>query len=444
MESQSTETIMTPPSLMKVPARAWMLAVAMSVATSAQPQSPPPAKNELKAGGFGASQGVFRTFGSGSDGLSELGARLKDPQERAKMRAEHRESIAASHYGVADALQLDAATLDKLIELLTDQQMTRSEAFYRNFSTRAPASDPRKEAHAEAERMTRQINAQREVLGQEKFERYQALQPSLGRRTQVRELEERFGEADKLSGAQRERLVELLHEELTKSIEQSHPLHFRRATLAGSLSDMPSPEELQRTSQLQAIRVNEETWRERPESNRELRESAAEFLTERQLAMLAQLHAEELASLQQRIEQMRVEAGLSPTIPEQPQVVEVRPQAVTRDVKVSLKVAVDDESPRYLATVVTSGKTVSLKVSEVLVLEATPVVFDNDFYMLHLEYFETGVTGKRSIGSSGQGGQLKPQDPQMRAFQINHGGGTSVLAGSKGYAVELSAFVEAT
>ena len=153
---------MTPPSLMKVPARAWMLAVAMSVATSAQPQSPPPADNELKAGGFGASQGVFRTFGSGSDGLSKLGARLKDPQERAKMRAEHRESIVASHYGVAEALQLDAATMDKLIELLTDQQMKQSEDFYRNFTTRAPAREPRKELHDEAERMTQQIDDQLE------------------------------------------------------------------------------------------------------------------------------------------------------------------------------------------------------------------------------------------------------------------------------------------
>ena len=133
--------------------------------------------------------------------------------------------------------------------------------------------------HAKAERMTQQINAQREVLGQEKFERYQALQSCLGRRHQVREFHELFGEADKLSGAQRERLVELLHEQLTKSIEQSRPLHFQRATLARVLSDMPSPEELQRTSQLQAIMVNEQTWRESPESNRELRKRAAEFLT---------------------------------------------------------------------------------------------------------------------------------------------------------------------
>lgn len=438
---------MKPPSLMKVPARGWVLAAAMSVATSAQPQSPPPVKSESNSIEFVASDGVLQTFGSGSTTMADMLARLEDPQQRARMREEQRNSIAASHYGVADALQLDAATLDKLIELLTDQQMQQTEDFYRKFSARGPAADFRKQAHAEAEHLTQQINAQRELLGQEKLERYQSLRPALGRRAQVREFEQRLGDSDKLNSTQRERLVELLHDQLTRSIERAHPAQLNHKLLESMLLDRgpgASPEELRRSSQLQTIRANEETWREMPESDRELRKRAAEFLTERQLAVLAQMHAEQLASKRQQIEWMRIEAGLSPTIPEQPQAIEQRPETVTRNVKVTLKAAVDNESPRYLTTVVSSGKTVSLKISEALVLEATPVVYDNDYYMLKLEYFETGVRGKRLIGSSGSGSQLKPEDPQTRALHMSAGGSPNVLAGSKGYAVELNSFVEAT
>jgi hypothetical protein len=438
---------MKPPSLMKVPARGWVLAAAMSVATSAQPQSPPPMKSESNSIEFVASDGELRTFGSGSTTMADMLARLEDPQQRAQMREEQRNSIAASHYGVADALQLDAATFDKFIELLTDQQMQHTENFYRKFSARGPAADFRKRAHADAEHLTQQINAQRELLGQEKLERYQALQPGVGRRAQVREFEQRLGDSDKLNSMQRERLVELLQDQVTRSIERAHPVNLDRKLLQSMLLDRgpgASPEELRRSSQLQTIRANEETWREMPESDRELRERAAEFLTERQLAVLAQMQAEQLASKRQQIEWMRIEAGLSPTIPEQPQVVEQRPQTVTRNVKVTLQAAVDNESPRYLTTVVSSGKTVTLKISEALVLEATPVVYDNDYYMLKLQYFENGVTGKRLIGSSGSGSQLKPEDPQTRALHMSAGGGANVLAGSKGYAVELNSFVEAT
>jgi hypothetical protein len=398
---------------------------------------------------FVASDGAFRgTFGSGSQAMADMLARYEDPQQRAKMREEQRQSTVDSHYGAADTLQLDAAAFDKLIDLLTDQQMERSERFFREFATRVPPGDPKNRMHTEAERVTKEIEALREVLGQEKLERYQALQSSLGQRRQIRELDQRLGDSDKLNGTQRERLVELLHEQLMASIERNQPLTFHRSRshspFSNPLHGMPSQEELQRSSLLQTIASNEEIWREMPESNRQLRERAAEFLTERQLAMLAQMHAETLAGQQRTIEQMRMQAGLIATIPEQPQVVEVPPAAVNRDVKLSIKVAVNSESPRYLTTVVSSGQSLSLNISENLSLEATLVVFDNEIYNLRVEYFETGLTGKRSIGNSGQMNMLKPASAEMRAIHMSGAGSDTVLTGSKGYAVEMSALVEST
>ena len=99
------------------------------------------------------------------------------------------------------------------------------------------------------------------------------------------------------------------------------------------------------------------------------------------------------------------------------------------------------ESPRYLTTVVSSGKSVSLKIADDLFLEATPTAYENDAYNLRVLYFETGVTGKRLIGNMGQAGLVVQASADSRHVG---GGGSTVLTGSKGYAVELSALVEAT
>jgi hypothetical protein len=442
---------MKPPSSMNALIQGCVLAAAMSTANGAEPQRPPPAQSESNSIGFIASDGdgvgVLQGFGSGSQHMADMRAQLEDPQQRAKFRENLRKGIADSHYGVADALELDAAEFDRLIEVLTDQQMEQSDSFYREFATQAPTGDPANRMKVQAERSTRHIAALRKVLGREKFERYRTIQSSLGQRYYLRQLDARLAESDKLNSTQHERLAELLHEQMTISIERMRPRNFGRSTLFNQLNalrTLPSQEELQRQSLLDTIADSETTWREQPESNRQVRERAAEFLTERQMAALTQMQDEQLASQQQRIEQMRVEAGLDPTIPEQPEAGEVPPATVDRDLKLSFKVAVNNESPRYLTTVVSSGKSVSLKISRDLSLEVTPIVFEDDNYNLRVEYYETADGAKRPIGSMGVGGMVKPAGPDPRSPQIGAGGSGMVLTGRKGYAVELSVLVEAT
>jgi hypothetical protein len=344
-------------------------------------------------------------------------------------------SIAENHYGVADALQLDAAKFDELIALLAGQLMEQSDHVRKQFSEGGRARDPSERMRNEAEHVTRQVNELRKLLGQEKLERYLELRFSLGQRRQMRELDERLGASDRLNSTQRERLVQLMQESVDSAID--------RPPNSSMFASFPSAEDLQLNSQLQTITLNEQIWREMPDSNRKLRERAAEFLTERQLAVLEQMHVEQAATLQRRIEQMRVNEGLSPTIPAQAEVIEVPTPTVERDIKLSLKAEVNDENPRYLTTVASSGKPVSLKVADGLYIEATPIVFEDDTYNLLVRYFETGVTGKRFIGKMGQSGQVMPATGEGRSRNVGGGGGT-ILTGSKGYAVELSALVEAT
>jgi hypothetical protein len=421
---------MKPLTLFQVFAGGWVLAGAISGVVHAQPQTPAPVTFEPHSFEFVAADSFFQSLGSDSQAVDQTRVRL-DPQQRAKFREAQRQAMADSHYGVADALQLDAATFDKLMELLADQQMEQSGFFHELFAGKV-SRNPADQLRDKVERVTREVDALRDLLGQEKLERYQKLRSSVGLRGQIRELDQRLGASDKLSGAQRERLVELLNEHLVGSMEQ-HMLNSQR-----SLFDFSSTQEPERNWQLQTIELNEAIWRETPASNRRLRERAAEFLTEPQLAMLTQLHAEHAARLQQHIEQMRVHAGLNATIPEQPEIIEVPPATVHRDVKLSIKAAVNSENPRYLTTVVSSGNAVSLKIADGLFLEATPIGFENDACNLRLQYFEMGVTGKRLIENTVA---QASKDEHSLAFV---GGGISVLTGSKGYAVELSVLVEAT
>ena len=351
--------------------------------------------------------------------------------------------IADNHYGVQEALQLDHATFDELIKLLAAQLREQSEYVQAMFDGKLKQPDPMDRMRDEAKRVTQQVDALRALLGQEKLERYQKLRFSLGQRRQIRQLDERLGPSDQLSVTQREQLVELWNDHFISAMEQRHMLSIDRFPLGGEMRAFQSREEMERDSRLRTIALNEQGWREMPESNRRLRERAAEFLTQRQLEVLAQLHAEQLATLQQQIEQMRMQMDLSRTIPETAEVTEVPAAIVMRDVKISLEVAVNDESPRYLTTTVSGGKSVSLKIGSNLFLEATPIVFANDAYNLRVRYYEAGVTGKRLIGNSGLGGMVTQASTEGRS-RPRGGGSGSVLTGSKGYVVELSALVEAT
>jgi hypothetical protein len=191
-------------------------------------------------------------------------------------------------------------------------------------------------------------------------------------------------------------------------------------------------------SQLLTIEANENVWRRTPEANRQLRQQAAAFLTAAQLSQFEQLHADKLQQLQQSIEHMRAQAGLSPNIPATVEAPKPIVQEFTRAVRVWIKIAVNNAMPATFAEVVNSGTPFTFEMDEGLLVEATPTVFGNDTYALHIKYFEQTQTGKRLIGLIRNVGTLSRPEP---ADDWIMGGGSSVVVGSKAYTVELSARV---
>ena len=182
-----------------------------------------------------------------------------------------------------------------------------------------------------------------------------------------------------------------------------------------------------------------------PQSDRLLRQRAAEFLTEQQLTTLARMNAAEANSLQQWIEKARAQAGLSPNIPEHS---EVTPEAsqpprtpLAEEVKLSIKLAVNGSEPAVFTHVGRNGEPATFTIPEGLLVEARPTAYDDEMFDLQMTYYEQGSTGQRVIGRMGQMGPITraPVDPSSLD---RRGSGSTVITGSKGYAVEVSVLVE--
>jgi hypothetical protein len=407
--------------------------------------APAKEENSLKAIEFSADSRVFQTLGPSSPSVIQMSERFRDPEQRAALRAEQRAQIAQSHQDVGELLQLDAATQSKLIDLLTDTQMAQQEQFFRSAAGGTSPVDPWEPLYKQADRQTQQVQALRELLGQEKLERYQAYSDYVNEYTEVAKLDARLDPADKLTIEQKQQLAKLQREQITRDIERDRLAQYpkrSRELLSRMLRDMHSREQLQRESQLHTIAANEETWRRMPQSAEQLRQRAADFLTPTQLQMLAQMQAERASSLQQWIENERAQAGLIREIPDRPQISQPpAPTPLSGQVKLRIKLKVNRGEPIYFNHVGGNGEPVSFAGGEGLLVEARATVYDNDMFDVKVSYYEQGAAGKRLIGNGGSLGEVSNARAEAASGQFSSHGGT-VVTGNKGYAIQLSALAE--
>lgn len=390
--------------------------------------------------------GWVRLDGSqGSQYIQQLRERLKDPEQRVLLRAEQRADLMQSHWGVGRALGIDAATESALIGLLADQRIEQFDWFHLRMAS-APLA--RNSAIVdEAARQTRRIEAQRALLGEQRLEQYQAFEKTLGERSQVRLLDSRLDPAHKLTREQTEQLVLLYQTHYVRTMNEHRTTGALQLPLGTTHQRMPSPEELRRHTHLMLAVSNEGLWRRAAGDNRALREQATAFLTAPQLATLSQVQAEQANQFQQRVEQLRAQAGLSPQIPAVPDIpTEAMPARIERngDAKVSIRLSIDGKEPTVSSQVVRNGGVVTFDVGDGMFVEAAPILYDDGMYDLRLSYHEAGRVGRRLIGEMRQSGDFtQPLVSGDLALSGGVGGSGSVIVGRKAYAVQLDAQVEA-
>lgn len=383
---------------------------------------------QAEQGGGAENQLLFVTGEQAEQVARSMKERLADPEQRVALRAEQRASIQQQHSEARRVLGLDLATEHKLIELLTDQQMSHLEQMY-------DGSRPHFDSYREAQATTERLDALREVLGDEGLDRFQDYMATLSERRQVGLVSERLGAGNELRPDQEERLIALLREQTLRTNEA---VRLPRSLLRGlDRPEMPSREELQRKSQLSSIAANEESWRHKQVENREIEKQAAAFLTRAQLAELSKFHAQEQERLQRWIESARAQAGMDPKIPERAaateDVSEESRKPIDGQVQLEIRLTVDRGAPKVVTQTVRNGESFTFEAADGLIAEATPTLYDDHWLNLQLTYYEQGAARKRPLNGGGTLGVLT----RMPDGTLNRGGGSStVITSRKGYAIE--------
>lgn len=362
---------------------------------------------------------MFVTGDQASEFSQRMRERFADPEQRVAMRAEQRAALVSQHAAVGRLVGLDPVTEQKLIELLTDQQMERLEQVYAQ--PRPNFTDMQKYADETTQRM----NRLRELLGDEKLERFQDFERSQSGRYWVGQLSAGLAPADQLQPEQQDRLTALKQEQYKASSVAVEPWRAFRAPMGPGMS----VEDMQRNSQRQARIASENSWRNRQVGNRVLEQKAAAFLTSVQLAELSRYQAQEQDNLRRFVESARAAAGLDPKIPDMPELEEDTPKLIDAWVQIEVSINVNRE-PTTVTRTVRTGESFTFDAAQGLIVEATPTMYDDDWIAVHLRYYEEGATGRRRLSGS--------SISTARAGQSDGGGGGTVITGRKGYAIETS------
>ena len=385
----------------------------------------------------GENQLFFRTGDAAQHAMQEIRERLKDPERRAVLRTEHKSMLERLHPDMEQELGIDSATKDKVLELLADEQLMRLESSF--WMEQDHAAAIQKQADAE----TQSLASLRALLGQDGLEKLQLYLSTTWEREQVKRFDALLLATEKLQPEQKSKLAQLFSERNHHAREHGVRSHMSRPPSFGSMDRLPSPEETQRHSQLLTIEGNETALRRAKEENPILEKRAAEFLSPAQVAALARMNEEEATRLQAWIEQARLQAGLSPQIPERAQQSLV-PRPTPRkpfagETLFEFNVTVNRSAPVTMTHTGPNATPIMFEAGDGLWIEVTPTLFEDHWLDVHLDFYEQVGSENRRLDNGSSFGTLT----RLPDGTSNRGGmSTNVVTGSKGYAVKTQVNVQ--
>lgn len=197
------------------------------------------------------------------------------------------------------------------------------------------------------------------------------------------------------------------------------------------------------------VRLNEDILERETTQQRQLLQATAKVLNKSQQAVLEQREAANLAAKRQYLRSLRQQAGLDPDQPldqvyprpKQPQVLNATPMQWTLQVVVNKRLQDMTFTSR-------SGETVSFETPEGLLVDAVANAYDNERMQVGLTVYERGEGKRHRIGDLEVSGPLRaatdtdalsiPADPVGKLKISGISGSSTVLAGSRGYALTFS------
>jgi hypothetical protein len=409
---------------------------------------------DIIAGGISRpAASLFKDGGvrTGPESLSaraqELREALGDPERRRNLLQQERLMVERSNPDIIEVLQLDEPTSSRLFDLLAEQSLLGRVRGMENLSQQLERSmqvqrDPalRQQPRTDRNSIVADINEQRrpikQLLGEAAYGRYLYYLLTVSARFEVARLTSRFG-ADALTPAQREQMIALVLEERRIDLQRDllDPAVFNSAPSDQPLRGLPtSPQQIQ-----ELLWARQETARRKSEDRQRLLEASASILNPSQQAALLQGEAERMAQerdsnqkLRQSLDAYVAAAGSAALASIAPP----RKRPLTGRLRWSLQIAVNEKEPRDFAFSSTLGESLSFSPIPRLMIEATPIAYDSEKFMVDMKIYEIGSTGARYMIQQVQpvfssGSSSPPRPSEQQSFEM-------MPVGSEAYACTLS------
>jgi hypothetical protein len=285
------------------------------VDTSSPPAKAPAAPQPKLAvsGSFGTVRGAANAFVAGPSAVfrsMRMDKLMEDPEYRAAMRSQHRMMMASRYPELGEALRLQPEDVDKLMDLLTDQEMA-------NMAGRPPFGEDgqvdqaaMQEWSKKAQQRQRDNEAQLAgLLGDSGLQEWKDYQQTLGARMQVRQLRGILeGSSDPIRPDQVQPLVEAMAAEQQRVLQtqlrgvNSLAPGQRSVTMLGAAGVM------QPITPGNQVAMMEKSLEQTVQNNQRMHDAVASYLTPRQLEQFDKYQNQQLEFQRASLRMMRASA----------------------------------------------------------------------------------------------------------------------------------------
>ena len=382
------------------------------------------------------SKGVGQIFGPGKEydaHAAEMHKKLGNPQLRKQLRVETRAQVESLNPELAQVLGLAANEGAALIDLLTDQQMQHLDVFFAALSVPQTADAANALMQQRSNEETRNYLQIEELIGAERFERYLDYTGTVMERRYVVHFDDQLDAADKLTADRKQRLMTIVRTEIEQSMQR------RRGAMSSILPRTFSGarEDIETMMRKQRLESTENSFRQMQEDSKLLLARLPDVLTPSQLAVYARMENDKLARQRKHVQQMRVDAGLTPEFNEGPPT--ARPEGrtpVVGPVRIEVFIRTNDGEPVNVDFIAENGKAAApFAASDSLWVEATPLLFADGWAHIDYQFFEERNGERRPI----RGALGSDMPTRMAPVPLGIGGAGTTVNGRKAYAIRVDA-----
>lgn len=313
-ELESTLATRPPPQPPAPPVAATVEAPPPPVETPSPPAKAPKATPpKLAAGGTGPVRGLANALVADPSSMFRavrMDKLMEDPEYRAAMRSQHRMMMSSRYPDLGEALHLQPEDVDKLMDLLTDQEMA-------NMTGRPPYDENGQMDPAGMQEWSRKMQQRQRdneaqlagLLGGSGMQEWKEYQQTLGARMQVRQLRGILeGSSDPIRSDQVQPLVAAMAAEQQRTMQTQQRGLNSLAPGQRSMAMISSTGVMEPITPGNQMAMMEKSLEQAAQNNQRMHDAVAPYLTPRQLEQFDRYQQQQLEFQRASLRMMRASA----------------------------------------------------------------------------------------------------------------------------------------